>query len=71
MGYGILMIIIGLGLEFWYKRRRFNRMNSHGVQEYKNFASKTASDILEGLVQIIKWTLLLVGLGICVYFFSH
>ncbi|MBT2561333.1 molybdenum ABC transporter permease [Pedobacter sp. ISL-68] len=70
--YGTVILIIGLVLRYFMRRRRFNRNNAFGVQEFKSFEHKSVVQPLERLVRIIAAALILFGaLLLIVEWYNH
>ncbi|MRR35447.1 hypothetical protein EG829_12360 [bacterium] len=61
-GLAILLVPAGLVLMIWTSRRRFNRRNVAGVEEFSSYGQSVGSRLLEGLVDRVGILLLAIGL---------
>jgi hypothetical protein len=59
---GFIFIAIGVGLWIWIHKRRFDRTNSYGVQEFQNFWHFLGSNGFELVVVLFGLFLILIGL---------
>lgn len=50
---GVIALVSGLALAAWVGRRRFNRRNFAGVEQFDSFSHAVGSQFLEGLVGMI------------------
>lgn len=61
-GLAILLIPAGLVLMVWTSRRRFNRRNFAGVEEFSSYGQSVGSRLVEGLVDRVGILLFAIGL---------
>jgi len=54
--YSFLFLLTGGCLAYWVKRRRFNRINRYGVEEFKNVGDKVFAGSVE---KFLWWSALL------------
>jgi preprotein translocase subunit SecG len=59
--YGTIILIVGIILRYFMYRRKFNRNNAYGVQQFRNFEHKSVAQPFEKLVRIIAIALILFG----------
>ena len=59
--YGTIILIAGLALRYLMYRRRFNRNNAAGVQQFRNFEHKSVVQPFEKLMKVIAMALILFG----------
>ena len=45
--YSFILLLTGSCLAYWVKKRRFNRINHYGVEEFKSFGDKIISGTIE------------------------
>jgi hypothetical protein len=57
----IVIFIIGAALRYLMNRRRFNRRNFTGAEEFKNYEHKTGTEVVEKVIKIIAWLLMIGG----------
>jgi hypothetical protein len=56
-----ILIAAGLGLWIWVHKRRFDRTNSSGVQEFQNFWHFLGANSFELAIVLVGLFLLLIG----------
>ena len=49
--YSLLFLMTGSCLVYWIKKRRFNRINRYGVEEFKSFGDK----VIAGTDEKVLW----------------
>ena len=59
---GIIALVLGLGLRYWVKRRRFNRKNNTQAKEFKNYESASAIKFIERGGKVAAYLLIILGL---------
>ncbi|WP_214226670.1 molybdenum ABC transporter permease [Pedobacter sp. B4-66] len=59
--YGTIILIIGLVLRYTMYRRKFNRTNAAGIQQFRNFEHKSVAQPFERFVKIMAMALILFG----------
>lgn len=59
---GILMLVIGLVIRYFMKRRRFNRRNQYGTQGFKSYEHRNITVFGESLMRMVARLLILAGL---------
>ena len=64
---GITLTVIGLGLGLWNRKRKFDRTNSAGVEQFRSFGGKMVATTFDGLLYWIALALLFVGLFILAF----
>jgi hypothetical protein len=53
--YSFILLLTGSCLAYWIKKRRFNRINRYGVEEFKSFGDK----VFAGFIEKVLWWLAL------------
>lgn len=67
----VLLAIGGYGL-FWTNKRRFERRNVAGIEEFSSYGKAVATRGGEKIVRLASWLLLVLGgLGIVTALFRH
>ncbi len=64
---GILFLIMGVILFYRYRRRLFNRRNSHGIETYTSYANKLKTRLGDLVLAMAALFLVLTG---CALFIS-
>lgn len=57
--FAIFIFIVGVVLRYWMNRRKFNRRNFTGTEEFRNYEHKTSADTFEFILKIVAWGLML------------
>ena len=65
--YGILLTSIGLALGLWRQKRRFDRTNTAGVEQFRSFGRKMVATTLDGLLYWVAIASLFIGLFILAF----
>ena len=65
--FGLVLIGFGYFLNFWLEKRKFERMSSGGVQQYKDYSALWKSRIIEGGVNFLGFFIMIFGLGFTAY----
>ena len=64
---GFVLTVIGLGLGLWNRKRKFDRTNSSGVEQFRSYGGKVVATTFDGLLYWIALALLFVGLFILAF----
>jgi hypothetical protein len=64
---GLVLTVIGLGLGLWNRKRKFDRTNRAGVEQFRSYAAKVVATTFDGLLYWIALALLFVGLFILAF----
>lgn len=67
---GIISLTIGGALRYWVNRRRFNRRNPAGLQQFRNYELAWSVTLLERLGKLIGLILFLFGLLLIWMYYS-
>jgi hypothetical protein len=59
---GILSLVIGACLGVWKKKRKFDRTNKSGVEQFPSFSGKASARLLDGILFLSSAALLFAGL---------
>lgn len=59
---GILCLLIGLGLQFWIGKRRFNRKNIIGLEGFSSYEKMLFVRFIERIGKIISYVVILLGI---------
>jgi len=62
--YGIVLTVIGLFMSFWKLKRKFDRTNASGVEQFPSFAQKMVATTFDGILYRVGLASLFVGLFI-------
>ena len=66
-GYGVFLTIIGLALGLWKGKRKFDRTNEHGVEQFRSFGGKMVATTFDDLLSWVAIGSLFVGLFILAF----
>lgn len=59
------LFIVGLGLFYLVNRRKFNRRNAAGLEEYKSFENAVGNNIINKILKIVAYMFIIAGIGNC------
>ena len=59
--YSALCLTIGGCLAFWVKKRRFDRVNRYGAEEFKSYGNKVVSTATEKTAWAIAMACIVIG----------
>ncbi len=48
--YTAALAVVGIVLVVWKSKRRFDRLNQLGIEQYENFSQKIGAKILDGIL---------------------
>ena len=48
--YTVALSVVGIILIFWKSKRRFDRLNQLGIEQYADFGQKIGAKILDGIL---------------------
>ncbi len=66
--YGLLLTIIGIGLGLWKEKRKFDRTNAFGVEQFQSFSRKMVATTFD---QLLTWSCLAsFSIGLLILAFS-
>lgn len=65
--YGFLLAAAGIGLGFWRQKRKFDRTNSSGVEQFRSFWRKMLSTMFDDLLSWVSIASLFIGLFIMAF----
>ncbi len=60
--FGIVVIIIGLGLIYWINRRKFYRRNAMGAEGFSSFEASVFIRFMERIGKWIAYALIIIGI---------
>ncbi len=66
-GYGIVLTAIGLFLGFWKLKRKFDRTNTSGVEQFSSFGRKMVATTIDEILHWVGLAALFVGLFILAF----
>ena len=46
---GIALLVIGFGLVLWKKKRKFDRTNTAGIEQFRSFGTKIGAILFDGI----------------------
>jgi hypothetical protein len=61
---GALLIVLGIATTLTSRKRRFDRTNQFGVEQFQSYRDKLGTQIKEGLLRYVSLLLLSAGLVI-------
>lgn len=64
---GFVLTVIGLGLGLWKAKRKLDRTNTAGVEQFRSFGGKVVATTFDGLLYWVAIALLFVGLLILAF----
>lgn len=59
---GIVMLVTGIVIRYFMKRRRFNRRNQYGAQGFDSYEHRNVTVFGESLMRMVARILILAGL---------
>ena len=57
----IFLLIVGTRLLYWRKKRKFDRLNEHGIERFNSYREKVAVDTFNTVLKWIGYASLIVG----------
>lgn len=60
--FGIVVIVIGLGLIYWINRRKFYRRNAMGAEGFSSFEASVFIRFIERIGKWIAYALIIIGI---------
>lgn len=57
----LIAILIGIGVLFWVKRRKFERTNGAGIEQFTSYSSKLMVTSMEKLAWGVAITCIVIG----------
>lgn len=67
--WGLIFFSVGLGGRFFIGRRKFNRRNVAGIEEYENYTSALANSAFDRITAIGSGILIIFGILMTLTFF--
>lgn len=67
--FGIVVIIIAIGLIYWINRRKFYRRSVAGVEMFSRYSTAVTVRFLERIGKLIAYVLIIVGV-ICIWTYN-
>ncbi len=67
--WGFVFIASGLAVKFFVGKRRFNRVNEAGVEEFSSYGSALANSALEKTLSIGSFIVIIFGVLLVATFF--
>lgn len=64
---GLVLAVVGVGLGLWREKRKYDRANTAGVEQFGSFAGKVAATSLDELLRLFCLAFLFVGLFILAF----
>ena len=68
--FGIVVIIIAIGLIYWINRRKFYRRSAAGVEMFTRYSTAVTVRFLERIGKLIAYVLIIVGV-ICIWTYNQ
>lgn len=63
---GIITLILGIGINYWIRRRKFYRRNPAGAEGFSSFESSVFVRFIERIGKWISYALIIIGL-LCIW----
>jgi hypothetical protein len=60
--FGVIPMVIGVGLIYWINRRKFNRRNVAGLEGFSSFEKSVFVRFIERIGKWIAYALILIGI---------
>ncbi len=60
--FGIITLVLGIGLIYWINRRKFYRRNVAGLEGFSSFESSVFVRLLERIGKWLAYALIIVGI---------
>ena len=67
---GSILLVVGALLALWKRKRKFDRTNSFGVEQFSDFWGKLGARLKDGLLGLMSLVLLSAGLLILAFRFQ-
>ncbi|SFT05379.1 molybdenum ABC transporter permease [Sphingobacterium wenxiniae] len=68
--FGIVLVIVGIGLIYWINRRKFYRRNGMGAEGFSSFEASVFTRFIERMGKWIAYALIIVGI-VCMWTYSQ
>lgn len=59
---GIITLLISGAIRYWIYRRKFNRRNSVGLEEFSSFEKSVFTRIFEQILKLISYIFIILGI---------
>lgn len=60
--FGIVLLVIGIGLIYWINRRKFYRRNAMGAEGFSSFGASVFTRFVEGIGKWVAYALVAIGI---------
>ncbi|HEV7379774.1 MAG TPA: molybdenum ABC transporter permease [Dyadobacter sp.] len=60
-----VFFLLGFGLIYFVNRRKFNRRNVAGLEEYSSFEHAVGNNLLNKVLKVLAFVFILLGIGNC------
>lgn len=67
--YTAVLTVVGIVLVVWKSKRRFDRLNQLGIEQFANFSQKVGARVLDGILYAIGLVFLVTAA--IVFFIEH
>lgn len=68
--FGIIVIVIAIGLIYWINRRKFYRRNGMGAEGFSSFEASVFTRFIERVGKWIAYALIIVGI-VCIWTYNQ
>ena len=68
--FGIVLVVVGVGLIYWINRRKFYRRNVMGAEGFSSFEASVFTRFIERMGKWIAYALIIVGI-VCMWTYSQ
>lgn len=67
--YGVTALVVGTALYLWRNKRRFDRLNAAGIEQFNGYAGKLSARTGDGLLWVLAVSC--IGTGVVVLAIAH
>ena len=68
--FGIILILVGIGLIYWINRRKFYRRNAMGAEGFSSFEASVFTRLIERIGKWAAYAMIIVG-TICLWTYNQ
>lgn len=68
--FGIIVIVIAIGLLYWINRRKFYRRSAAGVEMFSRYSTAVTVRFLERIGKWVAYALIILGI-VCIWTYSQ
>lgn len=68
--FGIIIIIVGIGLIYWINRRKFYRRSPMGAEGFSSFEASVFVRLIERIGKWVAYALIILGI-VCIWTYTQ